>query len=57
MSAIKPSINDILCLRKMPIISEKSCEMDAFVMGTRKRGRLLLGKNFNNFSRRKEEGH
>ena len=33
MAAVKPSIKDILCLEKIPIILEKSYEIEAFVMG------------------------
>ena len=33
MAAIKSSIKDILCLEKIPIVLEKSYEMEAFVMG------------------------
>ena len=33
MAAVKPSIKDILCLEKIPIILEKSYEVEAFVMG------------------------
>ena len=33
MAAIKPSIKDILCLEMLPIVLEKSYEMEAFVMG------------------------
>ena len=33
MAAIKPSIKDILYLEKIPIILEKSYEIEAFVMG------------------------
>ena len=32
MAAIKPSIKDILCLEKIPIVLEKSYEMEDFVM-------------------------
>ena len=32
MAAIKPSIKDVLCLKKIPIVLEKSYEMKAFVM-------------------------
>ena len=33
MAAVKPSIKDILCLEKIPIILGKSYEIEAFVMG------------------------
>ena len=33
MTAIKPSIKDVLCLKKIPTVLEKSYEMEAFVMG------------------------
>ena len=33
MAAIKPSMRGILCLEKIPIVLEKSYEMEAFVMG------------------------
>ena len=33
MATIKPSIKDILCLEKIPVVFEKSYEMEAFVMG------------------------
>ena len=33
MAGVKPSIKDILCLEKIPIILEKSYEIEAFVMG------------------------
>ena len=33
MAAIRPSIEDILCLEKIPIALEKSYEMEAFVTG------------------------
>ena len=33
MAAVKPSIKDILCLEKIPIILKKSYEIEAFVMG------------------------
>ena len=33
MAAIKPSIKETLCLEKLPIVLEKSYEMEAFVMG------------------------
>ena len=33
MAVVKPSIKDILCLEKIPIILEKSYEIEAFVMG------------------------
>ena len=32
MAAIKPSIKDILCLEKIPLVLEKSYELEAFVM-------------------------
>ena len=33
MAATNPSIKDILCLEKIPIVLGKSYEMEAFVMG------------------------
>ena len=33
MAAVKPSIKDILCLEKIPIILGKSYEIEVFVMG------------------------
>ena len=33
IAAVKPSIKDIFCLEKIPIILEKSYEIEAFVMG------------------------
>ena len=33
MAAVKSSIKDILCLKKIPITLEKSYEIEAFVMG------------------------
>ena len=33
MAAIRPSTEDILCLEKISIALEKSCEMEVFVMG------------------------
>ena len=33
MAAVKPSIKDVLCLEKIPIILEESYEIEAFVMG------------------------
>ena len=35
MTAIKPSIKNILCLEKIPVVLEKSYEREAFVMGHR----------------------
>ena len=57
MAAVKPSIKDILSLEKIPIVLEKSFEVEVFVMDhhvyketstpfLRKRRRLLLGKNW-----------
>ena len=33
MTAIKPSIKDILCLEKISVVLEKSYEMEPFAMG------------------------
>ena len=33
MAVIKPSIKDVLFLEKIPIVLEKSSEMEVFVMG------------------------
>ena len=33
MVAIKPSVKEILCLEKIPVVLEKSYEIEAFVMG------------------------
>ena len=33
MAAIKSSIKDILCLENIPVVLQKSYEMEAFVMG------------------------
>ena len=49
MTVIRPSIKDVLCLEKIPIVLEESYEtrlLPWVITCIRKRGRLLLGKNW-----------
>ena len=56
MTVIRPSIKDVLCLEKIPIVLEESYEtrlLPWVITCIRKRGRLLLGKNWTQRCNRK----